>query len=297
MSTAWKIVLIVLAALIALVIIGLQIIGGFMRMNDRKIAKYFKDAPAQPHFSTYEFDGRCMSMASVGDHRNPLVLFVHGSPGSWDGYASYFKDTALLHRAQMISMDRPGYEKKGKGKVEPSMERQAAAIGKILEKVDFGIPVILVGHSLGGPVVSRAAMDFPERIDGVVIVAGSIDPEQERVKTIQKIGKFPLIRWMVPKALDVCNMEILPLKKELEAMLPFWKNIKQDVIFIQGEKDNLVPPDNADFAEEQLVNANLEVIRLPEGDHFILWSEQVLITEQIIKLVDKYEAMMEREFE
>ncbi|HEY5692223.1 MAG TPA: alpha/beta hydrolase [Cyclobacteriaceae bacterium] len=40
-------------------------------------------------------------------------------------------------------------------------------------------PIILIGHSLGGTVIARMTMDSPELVDGVVMVAPSIDPEIE----------------------------------------------------------------------------------------------------------------------
>ncbi len=39
---------------------------------------------------------------------------------------------------------------------------------------------ILVGHSLGGPVIARTAMDYPDLVDGLILVGGSIDPEMEK---------------------------------------------------------------------------------------------------------------------
>jgi pimeloyl-ACP methyl ester carboxylesterase len=42
-----------------------------------------------------------------------------------------------------------------------------------------GKQVILVGHSLGGPLIARMTMDYPELIDGLVFVAGSVAPKLE----------------------------------------------------------------------------------------------------------------------
>ncbi len=37
-------------------------------------------------------------------------------------------------------------------------------------------------------------------------------------------------------------------------MLPYWKNIRVPVIYLQGEKDNIIDTSNAGFARQQLVN-------------------------------------------
>ena len=40
--------------------------------------------------------------------------------------------------------------------------------------------IMLIGHSLGGPVIARMAMDYPDAYQGLIFVAASIDPEMEK---------------------------------------------------------------------------------------------------------------------
>ncbi|MFK7981591.1 MAG: hypothetical protein AB8G86_16530 [Saprospiraceae bacterium] len=94
------------------------------------------------------------------------------------------------------------------------------------------------------------------------------------------------MRWLIPKALRVCNQEILPLEGELRKMLPLWETIRIPVTVIQGEKDNLVPKGNADFAKKILVNSKkvkLEMIK--EGNHFILCSLRDKVVQEILELL------------
>ena len=73
-------------------------------------------------------------------------------------------------------------------------------------------------------------------------------------------------------------------------MLGEWKNIQISVTIIQGEKDKLVPKENADFAKKMLVNsASVDVKMVENGTHFILWSEPQLIKEAILDLLKKVE--------
>ena len=43
------------------------------------------------------------------DSTKPLILFVHGAPGSWEAYKFFLADTDLRSMAQLISIDRLGY--------------------------------------------------------------------------------------------------------------------------------------------------------------------------------------------
>ena len=131
-----------------------------------------------------------------------------------------------------------------------------------------------MGHSYGGPLIARMAMDYGEWIDALVMVAPSISPELEP----QEWWRSPLNLWgirsLLPPVFRVCNQEILPLKEELEKMQPLWKNIRCPVSVLQGMEDTLVLKENADFARKMLVNSSEVDIQMIVGDgHFILWSK------------------------
>jgi pimeloyl-ACP methyl ester carboxylesterase len=238
---------------------------------------------------------RCGDLKTVAPHIHyttggtkgaPKVLFVHGSPGSWKAFARFLDDPALAGRAFLISVDRPGYGGSGPGTPEPSLAAQAQALSAALELDDPAQPVILVGHSYGGPVVVKMAARGDRRIRGVVIVAGSVDPAQEHKKWIQFFADLRVVRWFVPRDLDVCNREIEGLKEELTDMLPDWARIGAHVTVLQGLQDSLVPPANAQFIEHMLAGKDLEVRRIPDQNHFIPWTRPDLIRDAIIEDLD-----------
>ncbi|MEO6285793.1 MAG: alpha/beta hydrolase [Dyadobacter sp.] len=253
------------------------------RKTDQEIAEYFKDSPVKPSLRTIEADGRKIHYAEIGDDSLPLVVFVHGSPGSWTAFIDFFKDSTLYNHAHLISVDRLGFGKSGLGKVEPSMHMQALAVAAVIKANGLSSKAILVGHSLGGPVIARVAMDFPAQVSTLILVAGSIDPDLEKKEWFRPIiGSFPM-RYLIPVDLDVSNHEIRPLKGELIQMLPFWKSIRIPVTVIQGEVDDLVPPGNAAFAKKMLVNVPVSVQMIPEMNHFIPWRRPDLIRSAVLE--------------
>lgn len=228
--------------------------------------------------------GRSIRFVEVsGGPPKPLVLFVHGSPGEWAGWIEFLRDPDLEANAQLIAVDRPGFGGSGTGKAERSVEEQSRIIGSLLERAAPGQRVVLVGHSYGGPVVCRMAMDFPEKVTDLVVLAGSIDPTQEETHWYQYPADWWLFRWLVPTDLVTANQEIMPLKSSLNAMLPRWGEIRQRVSVIQGDADTLVPPANADFAERMMTNAQpMKVIRIPGMNHFLPWKQFSLVKEVIL---------------
>ena len=245
------------------------------RRSDARIEKYLKaHGQEAPHFFTIEKDGRSIHYTQVGDPTKPLVLLVHGSPGSASAYLTFLADTQLTRFAQVIAVDRPGNGFSDFGRSEPSLQQQAAVLQPILERHRHSVAVVM-GHSYGGPVVARLAMDYPELVDGLFLMAGSIDPELEPREWWRKPLDQPWLRWMFPTSMVVANQEIRPLYEELQAMLPLWASITCPVTVVQGTKDTLVPAGNADFARRMAVNSSRLDIRMIEGgNHFILWTMQ-----------------------
>ena len=140
---------------------------------------------------------------------------------------------------------------------------------------------IWIGHSLGGPVVARMAMEHPEIVDGMVLIAPSIDPKQEKRYWYMPILKTRIAKWMVPRTIWVANEEIVPLKNELDKMLPFWKEIRIPTLVIQGTKDRLVPKENAFFAEK-MMEPDYLTVWLKEGmNHFIPFNRSGLVVKGI----------------
>ena len=68
-------------------------------------------------------------------------------------------------------------------------------------------------------------------------------------------------------------------------MRSHWSEIYQPVVVIQGNKDKLVHPRNADFLAEKLVNAPIKIIRKPKQGHFVLFENKDMIIAEIIKLL------------
>lgn len=228
------------------------------RMSEKEVAEYFQAKKINGSRHRYKTGKYTIHYAQAGNEHNPLILFVHGSPGSLSAFIDFLGDTSITDHALTLTTDRPCFGHSNFGMGEPSLEKQALALKPIIEKYKNNKPFILVGHSLGGSVIARIAMDYPELIDGLIFVAASIDPKLEPNETWFRAPlATPFLSWVLPRSFRASNEEIYQLKPQLEEMLPRWKEIKCPVIVIQGKKDMLVPAGNADFAKRMIINAPL----------------------------------------
>ena len=252
-------------------------------MAEKKQRKQFSKQGLDVELGYKTGQGREIHYTLSGkDSSKDLLVFVHGSPGSSSNFLDFAKDSSLLEKYQILLVDRPGFGHSSFGKSEPSLAKQASILNSVVKQ--FEAPdVILVGHSLGGPIIVRMAMDTSIAYKGLMLVAASVSPELEPEEKWRKPMNWKIVRWLIPRSFRVSNQEILPAKEELEAMEHLWPNIVSKVVIIQGDKDKLVPPGNADYAEKMLINASdLKVIRLEKSNHFIPFTQAEIMIEPLL---------------
>ncbi|MBK8397273.1 MAG: alpha/beta hydrolase [Leptospiraceae bacterium] len=243
-------------------------------------------SPVPIEFHKYKIDAATLRYAEVNSKKQKLILFVHGSPGSWDAFSKYLEDPDLQKEAILISIDRYGYGGSMAGSPELSLGNQARSIKPILDK--YALPILVVGHSYGGPVALQLAMDYPAQVTGLLLLAPSIDPDLEDILWYQRFADWKIIRWILPSFIDVSNQEILPLRFELQKMIHLWKDLKTPMVVIQGDNDSLVPPGNADYAERMYPDkSKLKIVR-GDMNHFLLWNEYELVKREILELIKDY---------
>lgn len=259
------------------------------RMSKSEIDHYFDDKHIKGSQHFYHVGERSIHYVEAGDTTLPLVIFVHGSPGSLDNFIHFLADSVLLSVSHMITVDRPGFGSSNFGWAEPSLKKQSAILKPLIDKAGDQHTVILVGHSLGGPVIARMAMDFPEKIKGIIMVAPSIDPELEPKEWFRAPLATPFLRWLLPRSLRASNDEIYHLKPELQAMVADWKELRAPTLVIQGDQDKLVPKENAAFAKRMIVNASIEIQLYENVNHFIPWNNSHLIRNGILKMLSEKE--------
>ncbi len=286
MRSIFKVLILISAVLLSFGCMSL-LKPDFVAEEERLSAEYRKNHPTDQ--GNVPFGNRSVHYVTAGTPKRPKILFVHGSPGGWEAFVRQIRDESLYPKAFLIAGDRLGYGGSDPGHTERSLDLQAQAMMTLLDIDDPHQPVILVGHSYGGPVVARMAMTADPRIRSVVILAGSVDPDLEPYSWYQTPADWWAFRWMLPTMLVTCNQEITALKGELIRVMPQWDHITASFTVIQGLKDDLVAPGNADFIERKLTRLKPEIIRVPDLNHFIPSKRPDLIHAALEKSLAKIE--------
>lgn len=219
------------------------------------------------------------------DSSLPLLIFVHGSPGSWDAFEPYLKDSALLLHYSIISIDRPGFGYSDFGKAQ-NLNQQSKEISLLLHHLNNGKPLCLVGHSLGGPMVVKLVADNPELpINNLVILAGSVDPSEEKPEGWRNTLDRTPLRYLLPGAMRPSNAELLMFKQDVDEMPEALSKITCKVLIMQGRKDTFVPPGNATYAQQHLTRASeVRIVWFDDENHFIPWTKFSDIRDSLLTL-------------
>jgi pimeloyl-ACP methyl ester carboxylesterase len=119
-----------------------------------------------------KLDAMKIHYVSEGKGKNAIVL-VHG----WGCNLGFWRDQApeLSKRARVIALDLPGHGGSDKPDIKYDMDLFAAAIDAVMK--DAGVErAVLVGHSMGTPVVRQFYRKYPQKTLALVIVDGGLRP-------------------------------------------------------------------------------------------------------------------------
>jgi pimeloyl-ACP methyl ester carboxylesterase len=110
----------------------------------------------------------------VAGKGEPTVVLVHGwafDRHLWDGQVP-----GLSARRRVVTLDLGGHGESGKDRARWTMPAFGEDVKAVVDAVGAK-QVILVGHSMGGPVVLEAARRLGDRVKGLVLVDTVLDAE------------------------------------------------------------------------------------------------------------------------
>lgn len=138
-----------------------------------------------------EADGARLHVRDDGPRDATRILLIHGASANlrelWGPLAP-----ALTEERRVIAFDRPGYghstrPKRGAHK----LKTQALMAARVLD--DTGGPALVVAHSLGASVALRLAIERPDLVRGLVLVAPASHPYPGKNAWWARLSATPLL--------------------------------------------------------------------------------------------------------
>ncbi|KTC62998.1 alpha/beta hydrolase [Pseudomonas fluorescens ABAC62] len=147
-------------------------------------------------------NGRCIEVDGerfhyVEEGKGPPLVMIHGLMGS-SRNLTYALSGQLREHFRVITVDRPGsgYSTRHKG-TAADLPAQARQIAAFISALGLEKPLVL-GHSLGGSISLALALDHPESVSGLVLVAPLTHPQPRLPVVFWSLAVRPawLRRWV-----------------------------------------------------------------------------------------------------
>jgi len=139
----------------------------------------------------------------------PAILMIHGLAGQLSHY-TYGVAGKLAARHRVIVVDRPGSGYSTRAPETPAdLSTQAAAMAALIRNLASG-PCFVVGHSLGGAVALTLALEHPQQVAGLALLAPLTHIREDvppvfKGLTIESPLKRKLVAWTLAIPASIKN--------------------------------------------------------------------------------------------
>ena len=183
-----------MTVVVALILLLAALIAGLVWFTANTARNVEAALPPRGRFM--EIDGERIHYVDTGG-AGPAAVMIHGLGGNLLHF-DYALAGRLAGEFRLILVDRPGsgYSSRAAG-ADATLTAQAAAIAKLIGALRLKRPLV-VGHSLGGAVSLALALDHPDCVGGLALVA-PLTHAQEEVPAIFRrlVIRTSLVRYLV----------------------------------------------------------------------------------------------------
>ena len=175
---------------VALVIVSFGGLVIFTAITARRVEKVLP-----PRGQFIEVSGARIHYLDKGSGQ--AIVILHGLGGQMGNF-TYALLERLTGGVRVILMDRPGsgYSMRAPG-ATGRLTEQAAIVAEFIRKLGLQRP-LLVGHSLGGAIALEVALDHPEVVKGLALIAPLTQVPKDVPAPFRALDiKSDFLRWLV----------------------------------------------------------------------------------------------------
>ncbi len=188
------VLLVVLGVAVGLALLPVAGLVGFAWLAARKAEQ---EVPRVGRFATV--DG--VRLHYVEEGSGPPVVMIHGLASQLQSY-TYALAERLRGTHRLIMIDRPGSGYSATASAA-TLGRQAHLVAGLMGHLGVD-RALVVGHSLGGALALALAVDHPERVAGLALLAPATQAAKEAPKALSFLAiESDLKRWIIGWTLAV----------------------------------------------------------------------------------------------
>lgn len=258
----------------------------------------------------------CTAWLEPGVKPLAAILCVHGLGLHNGTYEDFGKRMAKLG-FPTYAIDVRGFgsfmEAKGRERVDfEGCLLDVQSTLKVIRRANPGLPVFILGESMGGAIALRATALYPDLVDGLIssVPAGDRFKQKKTNLTValRLIGDpdkpFNVGEGVIKQAtakeelralwandplarMNISARELLQFQNFMNQNHESAKLIKtKPVLFVQGCNDKLVRPEGTVELFNDLTTTDRQIVLIPNAEHLIFEENQ--FTDQNIEVVNKW---------
>jgi pimeloyl-ACP methyl ester carboxylesterase len=122
------------------------------------------------HLHSVDIDGTPVNYVDIGSGEREPIVFVHGLGGQWQNWLENLPRAAQERR--VIALDLPGFGRSPMPRERITISGYGRQVDALCERLGLG-RVDIVGNSMGGYIAAEVAIQFPPRVDQLVLVSAA----------------------------------------------------------------------------------------------------------------------------
>ncbi len=147
------------------------------------------EAAHPPAGQFVEVNGTRVHYIDEGD--GPALVLIHGSSGNVNDW-TFEMVGRLRDRYRVIAFDRPGLGYTDRIGRNATVAQQANLLADAARAIGVDAPLV-IGHSYGGAIALGWALERPENLSGLIVLAGATNPWEGGVGTYYTLLSNPVI--------------------------------------------------------------------------------------------------------
>tara|TARA_Y100000389_G_C17366946_1_gene466829 strand:+ start:307 stop:768 length:462 start_codon:yes stop_codon:yes gene_type:complete len=149
---------------------------------------------------------------------------------------------------------------------------------------------MVIGWSYGGHIAAKMAIDLPELLGSVIMLAPALEPEAERYFALGKLAEWKTTKWFVPNSFKVAQKEKRAHVVSLSNLREELKKLQRPIIMMHGTKDKIVPyTSNIEFALKHFDKNHLSLHPVEGKGHVFPMSETEKVLETLLSELKQLE--------
>jgi pimeloyl-ACP methyl ester carboxylesterase len=180
------------------VVLALVAAGVTLLISARIEARY---PPAGPFVAV---TGGRIATIQAGPNPSPrgTVVLLHGASANAADPMTDLGRRLAAEGFRVVALDRPGFGWSDRltGSAMATPRAQAGAIAEALRNLGLG-PALVVGHSWSGALATALALDHPDRVAGLVLLAPAVMPLPDLgpIPWYYRLALVPPVTWLLSR--------------------------------------------------------------------------------------------------